>query len=872
MAIFFIIAARLGALTLGISADGRLRRISIIAHLSSGAVAVSTKFQSSLTVGRQVACLGLATLWLVLAGAVGCWNEDEPSGGPPPVTQPAAHLQENLTAQTLLERMAAAYRQAKTYQDAGTVTLRFQQQGQNVDEKFDFSVAFVRPNKLRLDCYNVVLRNDGKEVHGFIKNIEELTGQVLSLEAPAELTPTNMLLDATMQDMIRNGVAQAPPQLVLLLADNALEMILSGAEAPLLLPSKNYESDPCHRVRVDSEDGSLMLWIDERTLALRRVDFPTTAFKKNLEQNGPVSGLELYAEFSGAKFNATVPEAAFQFEVPTDAKLVKRLLGPAPSPPSKLLGQPAPEFAFTKVDGTKVTRDDIKDKVVVLDFWFTQCTPCQQSFPLMNKVYQQYKDSDKVLFLAVNADDSSLDNKSVQDTMKSWGSELPLARDPNQDIRKAFDVTGMPTMFVIGPDGKVQHHEMGLNPSIETELPRTIEALLAGNNTFEMAQKQYEQRLAEFEQALQTPPDVPTADGQAMDIPKAQIEPRSEPARYRLTKVWTAADVKLPGNVFVVPASGATDPGKLFVVEGWTSVVEVQWDGTVAARHELPLPADGVVATIRTATDKAGKRYYAVFLTAQQQLYVFDADWKHILTFPQAEDGKHDGVGDVQFADLDADGVLEMGIGYWGDVGVQYVTLDGKRTWTDRSLQYALRLATTTDATGQRRLISANSRGTIGLFGAAGKAAEEVTVPGRPLQTVYAADLNGDGNEEMCGLSFRSLAANSLVGFDLEGKELWNYELPSGVHEKPIESITPARLLGDEGQWLVAGADGSVHILAADGKPLDKFHYGAPLAGLAGAKVNGESVLFIASEQGLEAWKLEPKGASLASPGAKNLE
>ena len=61
-------------------------------------------------------------------------------------------------------------------------------------------------------------------------------------------------------------------------------------------------------------------------------------------------------------------------------------------------------------------------------------------------------------------------------------------------------------------------------------------------------------------------------------------------------------------------------------------------------------------------------------------------------------------------------------------------------------------------------------------------------------------------------------------------------------------------------------------LLGADGRPIDKFHYGAPLSGLAGAKVNGEPVLFIATEQGLEAWKLEPTGATLATPGGKALE
>ena len=35
----------------------------------------------------------------------------------------------------------------------------------------------------------------------------------------------------------------------------------------------------------------------------------------------------------------------------------------------------------------------------MLDFWFSQCDPCQESFPLMNKVYQRYKDNDRVKFI-----------------------------------------------------------------------------------------------------------------------------------------------------------------------------------------------------------------------------------------------------------------------------------------------------------------------------------------------------------------------------------------------------------------------------------------------------------------------------------------
>jgi hypothetical protein len=55
---------------------------------------------------------------------------------------------------------------------------------------------------------------------------------------------------------------------------------------------------------------------------------------------------------------------------------------------------------------------------------------------------------------------------------------------------------------------------------------------------------------------------------------------------------------------------------------------------------------------------------------------------------------------------------------------------------------------------------------------------------------------------------------------------------------------------------LLPGADGSIHVISADGKPLDKFNYGAVLQGLATFEAGGQPVLVVASPGGLEAWKI----------------
>ena len=113
---------------------------------------------------------------------------------------------------------------------------------------------------------------------------------------------------------------------------------------------------------------------------------------------------------------------------------------------------------------------------------------------------------------------------------------------------------------------------------------------------------------------------------------------------------------------------------------------------------------------------------------------------------------------------------------------------------------------------------------------------EEIVVPQRLLQWITAADLSGDGQLQWCALTARKLGDNLALGINLKGEELWNYPLPEGVpaQSTAIEPIIAGKVTaGGSGQWLLPGADGSIHIVAADGKLVDRFNYGAVLTGLA---------------------------------------
>ena len=213
-------------------------------------------------------------------------------------------------------------------------------------------------------------------------------------------------------------------------------------------------------------------------------------------------------------------------------------------------------------------------------------------------------------------------------------------------------------------------------------------------------------------------------------------------------------------------------------------------------------------------------------------------------------------------ADLDADGKPELYVGYRGVVGVQAVSLEGKRLFSNRTLANVYRLAAgDRDEQGRRQLLcgtAGDNIGTIVLLDEKLERRSDVLWPDCPLRWFAAADLTGGGKLQWCGLTIPRTGENIMVGLDLAGKEAWKYALPEGLPQRAIEPIIAGRVTaGVPGQWLLPGVDGSIHILAADGQPLDKFNYGALLSGMATATIDGKPVLIIASANGIEALRVE---------------
>jgi thiol-disulfide isomerase/thioredoxin len=759
----------------------------------------------------------------------------------------------------VLDQMVTAYKAAASYSDKGQVRITGKFDGETRDEGGSYSVALQRPNRLRVDAFAGIEVVDGEHLWAFSTN---LPNQVMRRPAPAELTIGSILGDPILAGAMSQGPTQmfswVPVQLIVLLADDPLKSLLDGAEEPRLAEPAAIGPNTCDRVVVKRMDGTAVFWIDQASHALRRIELPTDQFQAMFEP-GRVRDFAITIELADARLGSPIDPNLLAFQAPPEAQIVENF-----EPPGvQLLGKPAPEFTFVDLEGDQVTPPSLAGKVAVLDVWATWCGPCRETLPMLETVYQKYKDNPKVAFRAVSVDTPDVSNAALEEAMKGLGVTVPVVRDPDQFALKAFGISGIPSMVVLGADGLVQGFETGVLPGLDEGLPEVLEQLLAGEDIYQRKVENFEQGRARFQRWLQQRVEQDMYAGPLsfeQEPIAAEIAPKSEPTAFKLQPLWSCDKLTEPGNVVVVDRQGG--PPEIFAVDAGKSIARIGADGSVAAVHELPLDPGQPIRFLRTTLAADGRRLWVASANGSLELHLLDQDFQPLVTYPEsALENRHDGIGDVEFADLDGDGTPEICVGYWGVVGVQGVSLDGKRIWADRSLANALRLAVLakTPATdGKSRLLSTNETGSLVMLGEGGQRLGEFALPNFFMHWIVAEDLDGDGVQEFCGLSPTETGDFVALGLNLDGKLLWEYPLPPGLHQHAIEPITAGQVFAKGPKsWLVAAADGSIHVIGADGKPIDRFNYGTVLTGLATARIDGQPVLLVATPESLDALRIE---------------
>ena len=234
-------------------------------------------------------------------------------------------------------------------------------------------------------------------------------------------------------------------------SDKPVHAILDGKPALLFKQFSPLAGKPSYMVKT---------WVDAKTQLRQRVSI--------IDLSGKAPRIIGQATYSDWKIDAITPAQRFVFTA-------------RPAPPALLAnGTLAPDFAVQDRDGKPVHLADYKGKVVVLDFWATWCGPCQASLPHTQSVAAQFAPQG-VVVLAVNVWDK-------HDAFEQWlpqhaaFHDIAFAFDPSPDAKQvtdAYHVSGIPTQYVVGKDGKITQSFVGYDGPSEN-LANAITSALKG--------------------------------------------------------------------------------------------------------------------------------------------------------------------------------------------------------------------------------------------------------------------------------------------------------------------------------------------------------------------------------------------------------
>jgi peroxiredoxin len=154
----------------------------------------------------------------------------------------------------------------------------------------------------------------------------------------------------------------------------------------------------------------------------------------------------------------------------------KTTSGGIPAPQEGFL---APDFTLKNLDGESFTLSEMRDKVILVNFWATWCPPCRSEMPAMQQVYTDYG-SDELLILAVNSTNQDRIT-DIETFVFEQGLTFPVLLDTTGEVYDRYQVRSLPTSFFIDREGLISEVVIG-GPMAEALLRTRIDRILEGQN------------------------------------------------------------------------------------------------------------------------------------------------------------------------------------------------------------------------------------------------------------------------------------------------------------------------------------------------------------------------------------------------------
>lgn len=140
------------------------------------------------------------------------------------------------------------------------------------------------------------------------------------------------------------------------------------------------------------------------------------------------------------------------------------------------IGSKMPDCKLTSsIDAQGYDLQQFHGKVLYVDFWASWCPPCAESFPFLNGLDRDLKDSG-LQVIGVNLDQVPDDAMVF---LNKYPANFTVVADAGEKCAKDFDVKAMPSSYLIDRNGVIRHVHLGFRSGEAGELRALAEQLLA---------------------------------------------------------------------------------------------------------------------------------------------------------------------------------------------------------------------------------------------------------------------------------------------------------------------------------------------------------------------------------------------------------
>ena len=140
----------------------------------------------------------------------------------------------------------------------------------------------------------------------------------------------------------------------------------------------------------------------------------------------------------------------------------------------------APAFEVQKLDGEKITSEDLKGKAVVVTFWAGWCSPCIEELPYLQNLKAQFL-KQNVEFLAVNIDQDGSMRRDMVASFRYQSAPLLTFALGDLEMRKAFGSAEIPYTCIIDQNGQIRYERKGLGADFSVAMAHQLQWVIGMN-------------------------------------------------------------------------------------------------------------------------------------------------------------------------------------------------------------------------------------------------------------------------------------------------------------------------------------------------------------------------------------------------------